>query len=279
MTRVFLSHSSKDKEFARMLHASFVGANIESFLDEENIKIGDSIPDKVYEGIDSSTCLIYIISQTSLNSSWVKEELNIAKMREKTDKGFKVLPILIETIELPSSISYVKYGDFREWRNPDSFRKNFLNVLKALDIMPKLVKENELRWFAKYSSKLRECIHWLTINTYEMRGGLSNANQDKEAHYMAAKKSIIYQQLTKDIEVIIAILPDSLDENSKLLPISKLSNAILSYVKTELSNRREYRDRDKINTLVNGLVVLLDVLENLRGEFETILLAGMDISE
>jgi len=47
----FISHSSKDKEFARQLVAGLRALNVNIWLDEERIRFGDSIPQKISEGL------------------------------------------------------------------------------------------------------------------------------------------------------------------------------------------------------------------------------------
>ena len=81
--RVFLSHSHKDKEFVRQFEASLISVGVNTFLDEKEISIGDSIPESIYEGIRLSTHLAYIISQNSIKSKWVLEELKYRENQRK----------------------------------------------------------------------------------------------------------------------------------------------------------------------------------------------------
>src|SRR2546423_13827749 len=97
-SHVFISYSHVDKEFARQLDASLLANNVKTFLDDKEIRIGDSIPQKIYDGIDVASHLVYIISATSIRSKWVNEELSIAKMKEKASDGFRILPVLIDNV-------------------------------------------------------------------------------------------------------------------------------------------------------------------------------------
>ena len=73
-----------------MLDTSFVVRGVETFLDDKAIKVGDQIPKRIVYGISESDYLIYIISKSSVQSAWVEEELNIAKIKEKEVDGFRV---------------------------------------------------------------------------------------------------------------------------------------------------------------------------------------------
>ena len=85
----------------RKLDASLVLNGVEVFLDERDIKVGESIPARIYDGISKASHIIYVLSNSSVYSSWVNEELDIAKMKQKKDEGFGILPVLIEDIEIP----------------------------------------------------------------------------------------------------------------------------------------------------------------------------------
>ncbi len=65
---VFISHSSSDKAFVRKLDAGLAGSGVRTFLDERDIKAGDSIPMKIYEAMEAATHVIYVISENSKNS-------------------------------------------------------------------------------------------------------------------------------------------------------------------------------------------------------------------
>lgn len=77
MKKVFLSHSSKDKDFVRRV-ANIIGLNF-CVIDECEFEIGMKNINEIFKGIDKSDIFVYFISQHSLESEWVKRELNIAK--------------------------------------------------------------------------------------------------------------------------------------------------------------------------------------------------------
>ncbi|WP_319549870.1 toll/interleukin-1 receptor domain-containing protein [Desulfogranum marinum] len=132
--RVFLSHSSKDKPFVRELDKALRAFGVDTFLDERDIGIGEDIPQKVYDALQEATYVCYILSNNSVDSEWVKEELSVAKMLEKERGGVFILPILIENIKIPTAIKSKRYADFR---TNSSLRIDSLPLrllLSALDI-------------------------------------------------------------------------------------------------------------------------------------------------
>jgi hypothetical protein len=164
--RVFISYSHKDRAVARMIDATLRVAGIATFLDERDIKVGDMITEKIYSGIASSTDLLYVISEHSLASRWTEEELGVAKVRQMEGQGFGILPVLIDSVELPTSLVNVRFADMRNWQDANQYRIASLELLRALGISPHLVNAPQLQWWITNRPKLvtieegiAECYH------------------------------------------------------------------------------------------------------------------------
>lgn len=78
MPQLFLSHSSKDNEFVEKLRQSLKADGYNVWYDDWEIRVGDSIIQKINDGISESDFLIIVLSKNSVNSKWVREELNSA---------------------------------------------------------------------------------------------------------------------------------------------------------------------------------------------------------
>jgi hypothetical protein len=108
----FISHSSKDKPFVRKLAADLVANGIKVWLDEQRILVGESIPDRIAQGLAESDFFLVVVSQSSVNSAWVQKELNGALVREIERREVVVLPIKLDDATMPDSIRDKKYADF-----------------------------------------------------------------------------------------------------------------------------------------------------------------------
>ena len=124
---VFLSHSSKDKPFVRQLAADLSEENILVWLDEQQINVGDSISDKVSQGLAESDYFIIALSDNSVHSEWVKRELNSALISEIESKKVKILPIKLSDCEFPTLINDKKYADFTK-----SYKTGLNELIKAI---------------------------------------------------------------------------------------------------------------------------------------------------
>jgi len=123
----FLSHSSKDKGFVRRLAADLVTHGVKVWLDEQRILVGDSMPEKIAQGLAESDFFLIVLSRNSVESSWVKKELNSALVHEIERRKVKVMPIRLDDAQVPDSIVDKAYADFR-----GSYEDGFTKLLESI---------------------------------------------------------------------------------------------------------------------------------------------------
>lgn len=110
---VFLSHSSKDKPFVSRLATDLKSKGVPVWFDQWELKVGDSLSERIERGISQSGWLAVVVSKNSSNSDWVQKELRAAQARELRDKSVFVLPIIIDDCEIPLFLLDKLYADFR----------------------------------------------------------------------------------------------------------------------------------------------------------------------
>jgi hypothetical protein len=131
MPSVFLSHSSKDKFFARKLAESLTRCGVTVWIDEAELRIGDSLIAKISTAIDSADFIAAVLSHNSVNSNWVQKELCLAMTKEIAGKRIVVLPILIDRCVIPAFLVDKLYADFT---NPDNFDAPMKRLLHAIGV-------------------------------------------------------------------------------------------------------------------------------------------------
>lgn len=109
---IFLSHNSADKPFARRLAQDFDNQGIKSWLDEAEIKVGESLIEKIRDGIDNVAYVAVLLSPDSVASNWVQREVDVAMNQEIQGRRVKVLPIMYRKCEPPGFLLGKKYADF-----------------------------------------------------------------------------------------------------------------------------------------------------------------------
>lgn len=134
--KIFLSHSSMDKPFVEKLARDILELDIEVWLDKWDMQVGDSLFDKIEEGLETSDYLLIVLSKHSVNSSWVKKELNAFLCNEISSGSVKILPVLIDDCDVPVFLREKLYADFR------TDYENGLQMLREAIVRP--AKEDDI---------------------------------------------------------------------------------------------------------------------------------------
>ena len=117
---VFISHNSKDKEIAREIGLFLSAEGISVWFDEWEIDYGESIPEKVDDGLRLCTHFLLIWSKNAADSKWVGSELSAMINSILSDhKGIRIIPICLDDTPLPRLVAHLKYiqhnrGDEKE---------------------------------------------------------------------------------------------------------------------------------------------------------------------
>lgn len=111
---IFLSHNQADKSFVRRLATDLDNQGIPYWLDEAEIKVGESLIEKIRAGIDKVDFVAVVLSPNSVASPWVQREVDVAMNQEIMDRRVKVLPLMYRACELPSFLLGKRYADFTE---------------------------------------------------------------------------------------------------------------------------------------------------------------------
>lgn len=106
--RVFISYSHEDKNIAHSIAKELTKNGIDPWYDAWEIKAGDSLIEKVFEeGLKDCAVFTILISPTSVKSSWVKNELDVA-MINRIRRLSKIVPVVTEETEIPVSLRALK---------------------------------------------------------------------------------------------------------------------------------------------------------------------------
>lgn len=90
---VFISHATEDKEaIAKPLADALVSAGLEVWYDEYALTVGDSLRQKIDEGLAKSEFGIVILSEAFFSKHWPQQELNGLAARENGG-GKVILPV------------------------------------------------------------------------------------------------------------------------------------------------------------------------------------------
>lgn len=109
--KIFLSHSSVDKPIVETIFHELQKEELKVWFDKYEIEVGDSITDKLNEGLANSDVGLFCFSQNFLQSHWAKAEMNyFFRQRMVTGKkNFIILNIDLAPSQFPPLLQDFKY--------------------------------------------------------------------------------------------------------------------------------------------------------------------------
>lgn len=136
----FISYSRQDSEFADKLCHDLKSKDIECWLDREKMRGGREIRPAVIDAVASQDKMVVIISKDSIQSDWVKSEINWAEQKKHQTGENVLLPIQIDDVLAKVEKTFVKdlflsihTEDFTNWRIPGEYKQALDKLLASLE--------------------------------------------------------------------------------------------------------------------------------------------------
>ena len=123
--KVFICHSSRDKLFVSRLAHDLESENIPVWYAKWVLRPGDSLTERIQQGIEGSGWFVVVLSENSIRSSWVKRELDAGLALELSRKRVYVVPVRIDSCQAPLFLQDKVYADFRK-----SYKDGFETLLR-----------------------------------------------------------------------------------------------------------------------------------------------------
>lgn len=135
----FVSYSSRDQEFVDRIYADLQANGVRCWLATEDLKIGDKFRQRIDEAIRSHDKLLVVLSEASVNSTWVEEEVESAFARERKENGLVLFPVRLDDAVITTYKAWAAnlqrmrhIGNFSKWQNHNSYQKAFQRLLRDL---------------------------------------------------------------------------------------------------------------------------------------------------
>ena len=142
-----ISYSTKDQEFADLLHSQLQSKGARVWLATEDLKIGDRFRAKIDEAIWLCEKLLLVLSKDSVKSPWVEAEVEAAFDKERKLKRTVLFPIRLDDVVMETEEAWAAeirrtrhIGDFREWKDHDEYQKAFGRLMRDLKAEEKMAR-------------------------------------------------------------------------------------------------------------------------------------------
>lgn len=127
--KVFLSHSSADKDLARQLAHDLRLAKIDVWLDQWEILVGDDFAQTITRGVDDADFLVILLTRDSVASGWVDREWRQKLEEEARTNRIAIVPVRAdrgenaEPWEIPDFLAQRSYADISRGSYPLGFTR------------------------------------------------------------------------------------------------------------------------------------------------------------
>jgi TIR domain len=108
---VFVCYSHADKKLVRVLSSALKSRGARIWIDEIELKVGDSIIERITTAIAKADFFLAVVSKSSGNSIWWKKELALAITGELRRGRIRVLPVRVDGAPMPAVLEDIYYLD------------------------------------------------------------------------------------------------------------------------------------------------------------------------
>jgi len=137
----FISYSWNDQTFAAQLYDDLEKVGVRCWLNAKEMRAGATISEPIDRSLEARDKILLIVSQASINSSWIRQEIETAIGLEEARKRTVLFPIRLDDSVLSSkSTSEIKQlqdkyiVDFSGWQNSADYRRSFSRLVRDLAI-------------------------------------------------------------------------------------------------------------------------------------------------
>jgi uncharacterized protein YjbI with pentapeptide repeats len=136
---LFISYSSRDETLAHRLHADLQASGVRCWFAPEDLKIGARFRQRIDEAIHLQDKLLLLLSEHSITSAWVENEVEAALEKEDQQQREVLFPIRLDNVVMQTSRAWATtlrrtrhIGDFTNWTDPQAYQGAFDRLLRDL---------------------------------------------------------------------------------------------------------------------------------------------------
>ncbi|MBZ0282730.1 MAG: SUMF1/EgtB/PvdO family nonheme iron enzyme [Anaerolineae bacterium] len=133
MSKIFISYSRKNIDAANFIAGELRNRGADVFIDYQSIQAGEEFPDRLATEIDSSDVIIFLLSENSVVSRWVRNEVYYAYQQNKL-----IIPVELDETPLPRNLFFLNAIDrvnFKDWGHGQSSETGLRKLLRALGFL------------------------------------------------------------------------------------------------------------------------------------------------
>ena len=133
------SFPDRDQDFAERLYADLQNQGVRCWFAPEDLKIGEKFWHRIDESIRLYDKLLVVLSEYSVTSVWVENEVMAALEKEHQQQKLVLFPIKLDEAVMQTSLPWAAnirrtrhMGDFTNWKNHGDYQKGLNRLLRDL---------------------------------------------------------------------------------------------------------------------------------------------------
>ena len=205
--RVFMSYTSDDRNLAKRIAEAFKAKDVDVWWDEWCIYPGDSLRQKIDEGIECCTHFVVLLTPQSIKKPWVNQEMD-AGLVSKLNDQCKFIPIrsCLSASDLPPLLSGMYSPEITEGKDIEQLINDICGVSrKPPHGVPPAAIEISTQAQTGYSAAASTVASWFV---------------KRSQHALLFDPQILLHDLSKEIDLSVEDTTDALYELSNFVKIS-----------------------------------------------------------
>jgi len=168
---LFLSHSARDKDFVWRLAEDLAFCEVDSWLDQWELRPGESLHDAIGGALAASRFVAIVIGPHFADSRWASDEMKQALARERRESRTIVIPVVAADASLPTFLEDKLYVDLRA-----NYHAGIVRLAALIHNIPSQHIEDALR--SVRPGGMRQCIETLRYAGFEPYVVMSKEDAD-----------------------------------------------------------------------------------------------------
>lgn len=136
---IFISYAHQDEVLAQQLYTDLRNKDVPCWFAPEDLKIGNKFRQHIDEAIHQQDKLLLLLSEHSIVSTWVENEVETALEKENRQQREVLFPVRLDEVVLQTSRAWAAtlrrtrhIGDFANWTDPQAYQHAFDRLLQDL---------------------------------------------------------------------------------------------------------------------------------------------------
>ncbi len=137
----FISYSSKDQSFVERLYADLQNKGVRCWYAPKDMKTGDRVRQTIFDQIRLHEKLLVVLSEHSIASAWVEDEVDKAIEEERQNDKQMLFPIRLDNAVMETDEAWAAkirhqrhITDFTDWKHHDTYQQALDRLMHDLKV-------------------------------------------------------------------------------------------------------------------------------------------------